>query len=202
MTGSQADRRPFDYGIEVRILGGQVRQFAGQRFHTGKATSARTSARLASHVGVFGRWQTPVQMTGRLGDHGEFSGSNLGFVVGNKARDVEQSVDSASGGLSTSAYIHSLRCKAGLSIAEVAERAGVDPDWLERFEGGLDEVGINYDQLLALVRATQPPRPQWWDEGHEHDLHLPPEAIVEEARNPKYWERIERVRSANRNTPG
>jgi len=48
-----------------------------------------------------------------------------------------------------------------------------------------------------LVRATEPPRPQWWDDGHEHDLHLPPEAIADQDRDQQYWDRIERVRSAN-----
>jgi hypothetical protein len=123
-------------------------------------------------------------------------------MAGDEVRDAEQYLDAESGDLSTSAYVRSLRCKAGLGITEVADRAGVDPAWLERFEAGLEELGINYDQLLTLVRATQPPRPEWWDEGHEHDLHLPAGAIVEGARNPKYWERIERVRAANRGTAG
>jgi len=31
---------------------------------------------------------------------------------------------------------------------------------------------LSYEQITSLVRATQPPRPSWWDEGHEHDLSL------------------------------
>jgi hypothetical protein len=85
-----------------------------------------------------------------------------------------------------------------LSVAEVAGRAEVSVEWLERFEAGLDEMGINYEQLLNLVRAAQPPRPEWWDDGHEHDLHLPPEAIVDRDGNSDYWARIEKVRASNR----
>src|ERR1019366_938760 len=71
-------------------------------------------------------------------------------MAGDKVRDVGQSLDAESDGISTSAYVRSLRCTAGLSIAEVAERAGVNPEWLERFETGLDEVGINCDALNSL----------------------------------------------------
>ena len=74
-------------------------------------------------------------------------------------------------------YIHLLRVRSGLRVGEVARRAGVTSQWLEQFEAGLIVEGINYDQLLALVRATQPERPEWWDCGHEHDLHLPPSAV-------------------------
>jgi len=102
--------------------------------------------------------------------------------------------------LTTSTYIRSLRTRAGLSIDEVAQRAGVSPEWLKRFEEGLDEQGINYDQLLKLTQATQPARPEWWDDGYEHDLHIPSESVVDRTRNPQYWERIEQVRSANRRT--
>lgn len=102
--------------------------------------------------------------------------------------------------LTTSAYVRSLRLGAGLSLAEVASRAGVSEDWLEGFESGLEEVG--YDQLLALVRATQPPRPEWWDAGHEHDLNLPADGVVDRDRNPRYWRRIEGVRLANRHARG
>jgi transcriptional regulator with XRE-family HTH domain len=123
-------------------------------------------------------------------------------MAGSEIRDIERSLDTGADDLSTSAFVRSLRVKAGLSIDEVAERAQVSPQWLERFETGLDEAGIDYDQLLALVRATQPPRPEWWDDGYEHDLHLPPESIVDRNRNPLYWARIEQVRSANREARG
>ena len=79
----------------------------------------------------------------------------------------------------------------------MAARAGVDPQWLASIEAGIGTHDVLYSQWLNLVRATQPPRPEWWDEGHEHDLHLPPGGH-HAPRTPEehdYWERIERVRS-------
>lgn len=108
---------------------------------------------------------------------------------------------SAGGPVSPSEHVRSLRIRAGLSISELAERAGVSSSWLERFEAGPDETDLSYAQLLVLVRATQPPRPDWWDEGHEHDLHLPPQAVVDLHRNEDYWSKIEKVRAANRQPP-
>ncbi len=104
--------------------------------------------------------------------------------------------------LTTFEYIHLLRVRSGLGVGEVARRAGVTSQWLEQFETGLIVEGINYDQLLALVRATQPERPEWWDCGHEHDLHLPPSAVRGRERHPDYWARIDRVRDANRRARG
>lgn len=123
-------------------------------------------------------------------------------MVRKVAGDVERPPDAPSDAPSTSAYVRSLRIGAGLSVADVAERAGVSVEWLQRFEAGLDEQGIDYDQLLNLVRAAQPPRPPWWDDGHEHDLHLPTEAIVDRVGNPDYWARIEQVRAVNREAHG
>jgi transcriptional regulator with XRE-family HTH domain len=87
---------------------------------------------------------------------------------------------------------------SGLSIDEVAHKAGVDQDWLMSFEAGSIDDGPNYDVLLKLIAATQPPRPDWWDSGHEHDLHLPSGAIRDKDKHPEYWERIEQVRNSNR----
>ena len=64
----------------------------------------------------------------------------------------------------------------------------------------IDRVGterLSYEQITSLVRATQPPRPSWWDEGHEHDLtlvdaHLPPRSGAEI----NYWARVANVRDA------
>lgn len=110
-----------------------------------------------------------------------------------------QKAGSSEGSSPTTAdYVRSLRMSAGLSIAEVADRAGVEQDWLKRFEAGSVDDGPNYDLLLKLIAATQPPRPDWWDSGHEHDLHLPPGAIRDKDKHPEYWERIEQVRHSNR----
>lgn len=95
-------------------------------------------------------------------------------------------------------YVHSLRVGAGLSIDVVAQRAGVGSEWLERFESGFEVGGVDYETLLRLIRAVQPPRPEWWDEGHEHDLHLPDWAIPHKECHHQYWEKIEKVRTTNR----
>lgn len=56
---------------------------------------------------------------------------------------------------------------------------------------------VDYHEWLELVRATQRPRPAWWDEGYEHDLHLGEQGMVsvrtEEEKG--YWERIAGVRA-------
>lgn len=95
-------------------------------------------------------------------------------------------------------YVRLLRVRSGLNVEEVAHRAGVTSEWLEQFEAGSILEGVNYDELLALVRATEPERPEWWDSGHEHDLHLPSSAVRSRERYPDYWERIDQVRDSNR----
>lgn len=83
-----------------------------------------------------------------------------------------------------------------MTLEEVAERAGVDPDWLADLERGVGLGDMSFSRWLPLVRATQPPRPEWWDEGHEHDLNLGPgshgQPITDGER--EYWRRIEAVR--------
>ncbi|MGI8493577.1 MAG: helix-turn-helix domain-containing protein [Acidimicrobiales bacterium] len=111
---------------------------------------------------------------------------------------MDSDSESDGGAPTTSEYVRTLRMQAGLDTAEVAQRAAVTQQWLERFEAGLVEEGLNYDLLMSLVRATQPPRPDWWDSGHEHDLHLPPDAVRNRDRNRGYWEKIEQVRAHNR----
>lgn len=119
-------------------------------------------------------------------------------MAGKTATKNDPTTDTRADAPSTAAYVRALRTRAGLSVTDVARRAGMSATWLERFEAGLDEQGVDYGELLALVRATQPPRPDWWDDGHEHDLHLPPDAVLDRESNPGYWARIERVRQANR----
>ncbi|MDP9074324.1 MAG: helix-turn-helix domain-containing protein [Actinomycetota bacterium] len=104
--------------------------------------------------------------------------------------------------LSTSEYVRRHRLAADLSVEELAVTVGVSPDWLARFEGG-DAEELTYQLLLALVRATQPERPRWWDEGHEHDLQLGPDSRADgqETDPNAYWARIQAVRDRNR-TPG
>lgn len=88
-----------------------------------------------------------------------------------------------------------LRLRAGKTVEQVAARAGMETNELEEIERCGTE-RLSYDQITSLVRATQPPRPEWWDEGHEHDLslidaHIPPRSGAEA----NYWARIANVRA-------
>lgn len=90
-----------------------------------------------------------------------------------------------------------LRGDAGMTIDEVAARANVDPGWLAGIEAGVGTHEVLYSQWVELVKATQPPRPEWWDEGYEHDLSLPPGGHHEPttASGRLYWDRILGVRA-------
>lgn len=96
----------------------------------------------------------------------------------------------------TGEYLKSLRQQAGMTLEAVAERAGVDAAWLEDVErNGTHD--LLYSEICNLVRATQPPRPEWWDEGYEHDLNLGEGAVVGilTPSQRQYWARIEAVRA-------
>ena len=45
------------------------------------------------------------------------------------------------------------------------------------------------------MQATQPPRPEWWDSGYEHDLSLPPDGHRQPTTDSgrRYWERVAKV---------
>lgn len=88
-----------------------------------------------------------------------------------------------------------LRVAAGMTLAELAERARVDIDWLSRLEAGEGTHDVLYSQWITLIRATQPPRPEWWDEGYEHDLTLPPDGHREPTTDSgrRYWARVAEV---------
>jgi hypothetical protein len=47
-------------------------------------------------------------------------------------------------------------CLPGLPGAVPRQTGRRDPDWLERFEAGLDDEGINYDQLLKSSIGSEP----------------------------------------------
>lgn len=92
--------------------------------------------------------------------------------------------------------LRQLRQRAGMSVEEVAERAGVATARLRRLEQGLGTNSVLYDEWVKLVRATQPPRPAWWDEGHEHDLAVGEDGVMSVRSDAEraYWARIEAVR--------
>jgi transcriptional regulator with XRE-family HTH domain len=96
----------------------------------------------------------------------------------------------------TGEYLRSLRDRAGLTLEEVATRAGVDPAWLDSIEcNGTHD--LLYSEICNLVRATQPPRPKWWDEGYEHDLNLGESPVMGTMTPARlaYWARIDAVRA-------
>lgn len=109
--------------------------------------------------------------------------------------EPSRSAPSASEPAHAGEQLRRLRLAAGMTVAEVAERAGVDTGWLARLEAGEGTHDVLYSQWVELVQATQPPRPDWWDEGYEHDLALPPgghrEPTTESSR--RYWARVASV---------
>lgn len=82
-----------------------------------------------------------------------------------------------------------------MTVAQVAERAGVDATRVSGLEAGEGTGEVLYSQWMALVQATQPPRPEWWDEGYEHDLNLPPDGHREPTTDSgrRYWARVAEV---------
>jgi len=84
-----------------------------------------------------------------------------------------------------------------MAVEEVATRANVDAGWLAGIEAGVGTHDVLYSQWVELVKATQPPRPEWWDDGYEHDLSLPPDGHHEPttASGRLYWDRIASVRA-------
>jgi transcriptional regulator with XRE-family HTH domain len=93
-------------------------------------------------------------------------------------------------------HLRRLRLRAGLTVEQVAARAGVEASALEEVE----RVGterLSYEQITSLVRATQPPRPLWWDEGHEHDLSLVDAHVAPgSGAEANYWARVGSMRAA------
>jgi len=94
----------------------------------------------------------------------------------------------------TGELVRHLREAAGLSVGQVALRAGIAPQRLQALEAGEGVRELGYAEVCALVRATQPPRPPWWSDGFEHDLtvtRLGPPATADGRR---YWSRVAEVR--------
>ncbi len=104
----------------------------------------------------------------------------------------------------TGVWVRADRERVGMSITEMVARLRTDPlrpapwvteEWLEGIEAGVGVLDLMYDDIAALGRAADPPRPDWWEEGYEHDLgfskegHAPP-------RTPgyrRYWARVATV---------
>jgi len=91
-----------------------------------------------------------------------------------------------------------------MTVPQMVERLRTDPlrpapwvteEWLAGIEAGVGVYDLMYDDIAALGKTTAPPRPDWWEEGYEHDLgfskegHAPP-------RTPgyrRYWARVATV---------
>ncbi len=119
----------------------------------------------------------------------------MGALLRTRRRSLAVTVTHASEPAHAGEQLRSLRERAGLTVDEVAARAGVDVTWLIELEGGVGTHDVLYSQWTALVKATQPSRPSWWDEGYEHDLSLPPDAhhAPTTASGRRYWERVAAV---------
>lgn len=104
----------------------------------------------------------------------------------------------------TGVWVRAERELAGMTRTQVVERLRTDPlhplpeateEWLAAIESGVGVTDLTYAQITALSRATVPPRPDWWEEGYEHDLgfsregHAPPR--TEGYR--RYWARVATV---------
>jgi len=94
----------------------------------------------------------------------------------------------------TGELVRRLREAAGLSIEQVAAGGGVTPERLKALEAGQGVAELGYDDVCALVRATQPPRPTWWLDGFEHDLTVTRLAPPATPAGRRYWSQVAEVR--------
>lgn len=90
-----------------------------------------------------------------------------------------------------------LRRRAGMSDADLAARSGLTEKVLQELQAGIGLDRLGYDAWMALIRATQPRRPEWWDDGYEHDLSLGQDerAVSSEPASMRYWDRVETIRA-------
>ncbi len=110
--------------------------------------------------------------------------------------------DSAHGG----EHLRWMRERAGMTRAELAARVASDPldprpyidaEWIALVEAGSGVRDVSYGEWTALWRGTEPPRPDWWEGGYEHDLrfawsgHREPDP--DEHGRRRYWARVKTV---------
>jgi hypothetical protein len=85
------------------------------------------------------------------------------------------------------------RERASMRRADLAAVLGVDEEQVRRWEEVVDP--LDRERFLAAYRATLPPLPSGWDDGHAHDLSLPAAArglSYRDGSRREYWERIDR----------
>jgi hypothetical protein len=106
-------------------------------------------------------------------------------------------------------HLRSDRERAGMSRAELAARARndsldprpyIDEAWITRVEADSGVQDVTFAEWMTLGRSLQPPRPDWWEEGYEHDLRFAwsghREPVTESGR--QYWARVRTVAAEGR----
>jgi len=83
-----------------------------------------------------------------------------------------------------------------MTRADLAGVSGVPEADIAAMEDRLDKVGVaEIDDYEAALDATAPPRPDWWEEGAEHDATLRPEDRPDpatlDAAGRAYWAGID-----------
>jgi len=97
-----------------------------------------------------------------------------------------------------------------MTRADLAARVATDPidprphldeEWIARVEAGVGVRDVTYGEWALLWRSTRLPRPDWWEEGYEHDLgfawsgHREPDPDDYGYR--QYWARVRTVAEEN-----
>ncbi len=102
------------------------------------------------------------------------------------------------------------RVAAGMNRAELAARVASDPldprpyideAWIARVEAGVGVLDVSYEEWTVLWRSVEPPRPDWWEGGYEHDLYFAwsghREPDPDEHNRRQYWARVRTVAEEN-----
>lgn len=88
------------------------------------------------------------------------------------------------------------RERAGTTRADLAGVCGVPEAEIAAMEDHLERVTVTeWDPFMAALDATAPPRPDWWEEGADHDASLGVEdrgdpALLDDAER-AYWAGID-----------
>lgn len=82
---------------------------------------------------------------------------------------------------------------AGMTRGDLAGVSGVPEETVAAMEDRLARVTVaEWDQYRAALRATAPPRPDWWEAGAAHDATLPrPDPAVLNDDERAYWDAID-----------
>ncbi|MGI8574637.1 MAG: hypothetical protein ACR2MA_04675 [Egibacteraceae bacterium] len=73
------------------------------------------------------------------------------------------------------------RLRVGIGLDELAARTAtdlldplprIDAEWLAKVENGTLGRPLTYREWQTIGRSLLPPRPDWWEEGYEHDVRF------------------------------